>query len=201
MTMNVAATEEPVLAETEWLGRCRAGDRAAWRWLYDRLFPHVYRLAIRLGAYDREAADVCQEVFLRVYRGLGSFRGEAQFSTWLFRITMNEVSRLRRAGGLRRTLAALLGREEQAPTPAPRPDEHAEKSEACRELEAVLARMKAKHREIFVLHELEELALGEVAAILGCGGETAKSRLRLARAEFERLRRQRAFVVIAGGVR
>jgi RNA polymerase sigma-70 factor (ECF subfamily) len=197
--MNVAATEEPVLAEEEWLGRCRAGDRTAWRWLYDRHFPHVYRLAIRLGAYDREAADVCQEVFLRVYRGLGSFRGEAQFSTWIFRITMNEVSRLRRAGGLRRALTSLLGREDDGPRPAPRPDEQAEQSEACRELRAVLERLKPKHREIFVLHELEELGLAEIAAILGCGTETAKSRLRLARTEFERLRRQRAFVVIAGG--
>jgi RNA polymerase sigma-70 factor (ECF subfamily) len=197
--MNVAANEEPVVEEAEWLGRCRAGDRAAWRWLYDRHFPQVYRLAIRLGAYDREAGDVCQEVFLRVYRGLGSFRGEAQFSTWLFRITMNEVSRLRRAGGVRRALSTLLGREDQGPPPARRPDEQFEQGEACRELEAVLSRMKAKHREIFVLHELEELGLAEIAAVLGCGVETAKSRLRLARADFERLRRQRTFVVIAGG--
>jgi RNA polymerase sigma factor (sigma-70 family) len=198
--MNVAANEEPAPAESAWLGRCRAGDRAAWRWLYARHFPQVYRLAIRLGAHDREAADVCQEVFLRVYRGLGGFRGEAQFSTWLYRITMNEVARLRRAAGLRRALTALVGRQSAEPPP-PRPDQQAEQSEAVRELEAVLARMKPRHREIFVLHELEELALGEVAAILGCGGETAKSRLRLARAEFERLRRQRTFVVIAGGVR
>jgi RNA polymerase sigma-70 factor (ECF subfamily) len=198
--MNVAATEEPVRAESEWLGRCRAGDRAAWRWLYDRHFPQVYRLAVRLGAHDREAADVCQEVFLRVYRSLAGFRGEAQFSTWLYRITMNEVSRLRRAGGLRRALASLVGREVDDPPP-PRPDQRAEQSEALRELEAVLGRMKAKHREIFVLHELEELGLAEIAAVVGCGAETAKSRLRLARAEFERLRRQRAFVVIAGGKR
>jgi RNA polymerase sigma-70 factor (ECF subfamily) len=198
--MNVAATEEPVVSESEWLGRCRAGDRAAWRWLYDRHFPQVYRLAIHLGAHDREAADVCQEVFLRVYRGLAGFRGESQFSTWLFRITLNEVSRVRRAGGLRRALATLLGREE-AGVPVTRPDQRAEQTEALRELEAVLARMKPKHREVFVLFELEELGLPEVAAVIGCGVETAKSRLRLARADFERLRRQRTFVVIAGGKR
>ena len=196
--MNVAATEEPVLSESAWLGRCRAGDRAAWRWLYDRYFPRVYRLALRLGAHEREAGDVCQEVFLRVFRSLASFRGEAQFSTWLYRIVMNEAARVRRAGGLRRTLASLLGRQPEEPPPL-RPDQRAEQSEAFHELEAVLGRMKPKQRDVFVLYELEELGLPEIAAIVGCGAETAKSRLRLARAEFERLRRQRAFVVIAGG--
>src|SRR3954462_8332858 len=142
--MNVAATEEPALPESAWLGRCRAGDRVAWRWLYQRHFPQVYRLAVRLGAHDREAADVCQEVFLRVYRGLRGFRGEAQFSTWLYRITMNEVARLGRAGVLRPGLGAAAGRAKDEPAPA-RPDQRAEQNEAVRELEAVLGNMKAKH--------------------------------------------------------
>jgi RNA polymerase sigma-70 factor (ECF subfamily) len=191
-------TEAPLGADAGWLDRCRAGDRAAWRWLYDRHFAQVYRLALRLGAHQAEAADVTQEVFVRVYRGLTSFRGEAAFSTWLYRITLNEVSRLRRAGGIRRTLATLLGRE-PATGPGPRPDLHAEQSEAYRELTAVLDRMKPKQRTVFALFELEELTLSEVAAVVGCGEETVKSRLRHARADFERLRRQRTLA--AGGGR
>src|SRR3954447_4502743 len=151
--MTVAFTEGPVGAEVRrddgWLDRCRAGDRAAWRWLYDRHFVQVYRLALRLGAHDAEAGDVTQEVFVRVHRGLGSFRGEAAFSTWLYRITLNEVSRLRRAGGVRRALASLLGREPTAPPV--RPDHQAEQSEAFRELAAVLDRMKPKQRAVFAL--------------------------------------------------
>jgi RNA polymerase sigma-70 factor (ECF subfamily) len=192
--MTVAFPPGPMPAEAEWLVRCRAGDRAAWRWLYDRHFSQVYRLALRLGAREAEAADVCQEVFVRVHRGLGRFRGEAAFGTWLYRITVNEVSRLRRAGALRRALGGLLGRE---PEPSPdRPDQRVEQSEAFRELAGVLARMKPAQRTVFVLFELEELSLAEVAAVVGCGEETAKSRLRHARADFERLRRQRS---LAGG--
>jgi RNA polymerase sigma-70 factor (ECF subfamily) len=197
--MNVPASEEPAASDADWLGRCRAGDRAAWRQLYDRHFGQVYRLALRLGAHEREAADICQEVFLRVYKSLGGFRGEAQFGTWLYRITLNEVSRLRRSGALRRALAALVGREPEAAPP--RPDQLTEQSESFHELQAVLDRLKPKQREVFVLHEVEELELTEIAAVVGCGVETVKSRLRHARAEFERLRRQRSFVVLAGGKR
>jgi RNA polymerase sigma-70 factor, ECF subfamily len=191
--MTVAFTGGPAAsgADAGWLARCRTGDRAAWRWLYDQHFAQIYRLALRLGAHQHEAADVCQEVFVRVYRGLGSFRGEAAFSTWLYRITLNEVSRLRRAGGVRRALATLLGREAAAVSPA-RPDQWAEQCEAFRELQAVLDRMKPKQRVVFVLYELEELSLEEVGVLVGCGAETVKSRLRHARADFERLRRQRA---------
>jgi RNA polymerase sigma-70 factor (ECF subfamily) len=196
--MTVAFTEEAVPAddEAEWVVRCRAGDRTAWRWLYDRHFPRVHRLALRLGAGEAEAADVCQEVFIRVHRALPRFRGDAALTTWLYRITVNEVARLRRAGGVRRALSSLLGGE-RAAAPA-RPDQLAEQSESFRVLAAVLARMKPKQRAVFVLYELEELSLAQVAAVVGCGEETAKSRLRHARADFER-RRQRA--LIAGGQR
>jgi RNA polymerase sigma-70 factor (ECF subfamily) len=199
--MNVAASDESApVTEAEWVARCRAGDAAAWRWLYDKHFPVVYRLALRMGAAPREAQDICQEVFLRVYRKLGSFRGEAALGTWIFRIAMNEVSRVRREGAVRRALGALIGREPD-PEPARAPDEPLYRAEAFRELQAVLARMKPKQRSVFVLYELEELSTEEIAQVLGCPVETIKSRLRHARADFERLRRQRTLVAIDGGRR
>jgi RNA polymerase sigma factor (sigma-70 family) len=187
----IAAVREEPLTESEWLARCRAGDAAAWRQLYDQHFPLVYRLAIRLGASDREAADVAQEVFLRVWRGLAGFRGDAQFRTWLYRITLNEVSRVAREGSVRRAFGAMLAlvTREEAP-PARAPDRVAEQAEAFAELQAILARMRPKQRAVFVLFEIEELALEEIAGVLGCPLETVRSRLRHARADFERLRRQ-----------
>jgi RNA polymerase sigma-70 factor (ECF subfamily) len=189
----IAAVREEDPSETDWLARCRAGDDAAWRRLYDHHFPLVFRLSIRMGASEREAADVAQEVFLRVWRGLGSFRGDSLFRTWLYRITLNEVSRVARDGAVRRAFGAVLAlvSREEAP-PARSPDRLMEQAEAFAELEAILARMKAKQRTVFVLFEVEELSLEQIAEVLDCPLETVRSRLRHARADFERLRRQRA---------
>jgi RNA polymerase sigma-70 factor, ECF subfamily len=201
--MPVAMSNEPARSQAEWVERCRAGDLQAWRWLYGRHFEGVHRLVLRLGVPEREAPDVCQEIFLRVYRALGTFRGEAQFSTWLYRIAVNEARRSGRLRGVRQALMALYGRETTGPAASPEagPEASYVRAEAWRELEGLLSRMKPKQREAFVLYELEELPLEAVAAALGCALETAKSRLKRARAEFERLRRQRTLVALAGGKR
>ena len=84
--------------------------------------------------------------------------------------------------------------------PAPgQPDEALARAEGWRELEALLEQLKPKLREAFVLFEIEELSLDEVSTVLDVGAETVKSRIKRARAEFERLRRQRALVAVAGG--
>src|SRR5215207_4534054 len=116
--MSVALSE-PALADEDWLRRCRAGDLAAWRQLYDRHFQRVYRLVLRLGVPDRDAADVCQEVFLRVHRGLGRFRGQAQVATWMYRIAVNEARRWARLRGIRQALLALYGREPRGGSDGP----------------------------------------------------------------------------------
>jgi RNA polymerase sigma-70 factor (ECF subfamily) len=156
-----------------------------WRAFYEQHLPLVYRVARRMGVPESDVGDVCQEVFLRAFRGLDRFRGEAQVGTWLYRIVVREAIRARRSGAVRKALLTLLGRE-----PAPAPPPATASAEAARELEALLARMKPRHREVFVLFEWEELTLEEVAAALASPLETVRSRLRRARREFDRLRRQ-----------
>jgi RNA polymerase sigma-70 factor (ECF subfamily) len=191
----IALVQEEAPSEVDWLARCRAGDAAAWRQLYDRHFPLVFRLSIRMGASEREAADVAQEVFLRVWRGLGSFRGDALFRTWLYRITLNEVSRVAKEGAVRRAFGAVLAMVTREEAPAARgPDRLVEQAEAFAELEAILGRMKPKQRSVFVLFEIEELSLEQIAQVLECPLETVRSRLRHARADFDRLRRQHGLV-------
>ena len=191
----IAAVQEEAPSESDWLARCRAGDAAAWRRLYDQHFPLVFRLSIRMGASEREAADVSQEVFLRVWRGLGSFRGDSMFRTWLYRITLNEVARVAKEGAVRRAFGAVLALVIREEAPATRaPDRLVEQAEALAELEAILGRMKPKQRAVFVLFEIEELALEQIAEVLDCPLETVRSRLRHARADVERLRRQQGMV-------
>jgi RNA polymerase sigma-70 factor (ECF subfamily) len=177
---------EPAVFEADWIGRCRAGDMAAWRALYEQHVPLVHRVARRMGLPESDFHDLCQEVFLRVYRGLGRFRGEAQFSTWLYRIVLHEVARAGRARSVRAVVLTLLGR----PTPPPVPDEQLARAEATQQLAHLLDRMKPKHRQVFVLYELEELSPERIADVLGCPVETVRSRLRHARSDFTRLRRQ-----------
>jgi RNA polymerase sigma-70 factor (ECF subfamily) len=197
----MSTPDEAERSQAEWMQLCRAGDLQAWRWLYERHFAGVHRLVLRLGVPEREAADVCQEIFFRAYRALGAFRGDAQIATWLYRIAVNEARRAGRRRGLRQALLALYGQEREGTAPAPGPDVSLERAEAWRELQVLLGRMKGNQREVFVLYELEEMPLEDVAAALGCAQETAKSRLKRARAEFERLRRQRTLVALAGGRR
>jgi RNA polymerase sigma-70 factor, ECF subfamily len=158
----------------------------AWRALYDRHVPLVHRVARRMGVPESDFGDLCQEVFLRVYRGLGNFRGEAQFSTWLYRIVMHEVARAGRARSVRTVLLSLLGR----PAAPPVPDELLAQAQASAQLGQLLDRMKPKHRQVFVLYELEELSPEQIAEVMLCPIETVRSRLRHARADFTRLRRQ-----------
>jgi RNA polymerase sigma-70 factor (ECF subfamily) len=171
-----------------------AGDLATWRAFHDRYLPLVYRVAGRLGVPHAELPDVCQEVFFRAYRGRESFRGEARLTTWLYTIVVREASRARRARLVRGALLALLRRQppEVALDPLAR-------RQAAHDLQRVLGRLKPKHREVLVLFDLEELSLEEVAATLGCPLETVRSRLRLARAEFSRIRACAA--ISAGGTR
>jgi RNA polymerase sigma-70 factor (ECF subfamily) len=86
----------------EIIAGCQAGDRSYQRKLYDRFRRMVYRIAVRMVG-QTDAADVAQEVFLRIFARIGSFRAKAEFATWLYRIAVNECLLARRAapeGGL-----------------------------------------------------------------------------------------------------
>ena len=80
-------------AESELLARCRQGEADAWDALFDRHYDAAARFVFQLGAdFTREdAEEICQESFLAVIRNLGSFHGESQFQTWLFRIAANKA--------------------------------------------------------------------------------------------------------------
>jgi RNA polymerase sigma-70 factor (ECF subfamily) len=172
--------------EGELLDRCRAGDVAAWRQLYDAHFQFVYRVARRLGTPAEELEDVCQEAFLVAFRKLGSFR-EGRFSTWIYRITANVASDRHRRRRVRRTFAALWGGPRE-PEPAARsPEREYESAEAEALVTRILERMAPKKREVFALFELEGLSGDEVAERVGCKVATVWTRLFHARKEFEAL--------------
>lgn len=171
------------------VARFKAGEAEAFERLVRRHERGVYRLVLRLLGNPEDALEVTQETFLRAFRGLPSFRGEASFRTWLFGIALN-AARSRQASLLRilsRTESFDRG-EKDPPSPllsvsdpAPSPENRALGGELKEALLAALRRISPEHREILLLREVEGLDYGEVGAILRLPEGTVKSRLARAR--------------------
>jgi RNA polymerase sigma-70 factor, ECF subfamily len=165
-------------------------DAATFAELYDDHVTFVHRGVRRLGVHDASVEDVVQEVFLTAYRRFASFREESSLKTWLFGIVIRVV-RLHRRTAFRAGLHGVIDRtagaetERVADTKNAQPDDAAETKDAWRMLMRVLDQLDEDKREIFVLAELEELPIPEIAELLGLKLNTAYSRLRLARAAFE----------------
>jgi RNA polymerase sigma-70 factor (ECF subfamily) len=170
--------------------RAPAGPPPTLEAIFEEYAPRVYHLARRLLGNAADAEDVTQEVFLQVVRKLPTFRGEAAFSTWLYRVTVNA------ALGYRRKRA----RREAHPLPEPledfgedgnhrapvrrwmsRPNHQALGREAQQLIEEAIAGLPESYRDVYVLADVEELPNDEIAGMLGLSVAAVKSRLHRAR--------------------
>jgi RNA polymerase sigma-70 factor, ECF subfamily len=177
---------EPVADDRVLVERCRNGDTVAWRALYDRYAQPVFRFVSALGVPPDEREDAAQDVFVAVYRGLRQFRGEAQLSTWIYRIAARHASHLGRRRRVRSFLSILPWHETE---PEPQPDP-AEKASELRLLDRLLDKLSPKKRMVLVLFEIEGLGVNEIANVMGCPANTVWSRLRHARAELVKAARR-----------
>jgi RNA polymerase sigma-70 factor (ECF subfamily) len=177
---------EPVTEDRVLVERCRNGDIVAWRTLYDRYAQPVFRFVSALGVPPDEREDAAQDVFVAVYRGLRQFRGEAQLSTWIYRIAARHASHLGRRRRVRSFLSILPWHETE---PEPQPDP-AEKASELRLLDRLLDKLSPKKRMVLVLFEIEGLGVNEIANVMGCPANTVWSRLRHARAELVKAARR-----------
>jgi RNA polymerase sigma-70 factor, ECF subfamily len=168
--------------DAELVARCCAGDRGAWRSLYERHAALVYRFLAALGIRDPEREDACQDVFLAVYRSLPSFRGESQLSTWIYRITARTTGKLIQKRRLRAALASMMLSE--PPTPSTDPSEETARNLM---LDRLLERLHPKKRLVLVLFELEGVPVEEIARIADCPTNTVWSRLHHARLDLTKM--------------
>lgn len=170
------------------------GDTAAFEELVALFEQRVYRLCLHLTGNHNDAEDLAQETFLKAYAGLGGFREEAGFGTWLHRITVNLwTSELRRRKrGQPSSLDAPLETEEGEELdrlvvdPLPGPDEILDQKETRRLLVQALNALSPEHRAILVLREIQGCQYEEIARILACPVNTVKSRLNRARSALRR---------------
>ena len=157
--------------------------------VYETYFPFVWRSVRRLGVDESGVDDSVQEIFVVVYRRLPEFEERASIRTWLYGIVLRVVRHHRRT--LRRKPAQLGGSatgpdvETVVDAVDRGPHEQAAKSEAVRVLHALLDEMDDEKREVFVLAELEQMTVPEIAETLDVNLNTAYSRLRAARREFD----------------
>ena len=162
----------------------RDGDRAAFDELVRRHADGLYAVVVRLCADRHEAEEVTQEAFLRAWRGLPAFRGDAQFFTWLYRIGVNEARR--RADGRRRRADVVVvsldeQREHASRDGSVQPVDRAERADLRRTLDAAIAALPVDQRAALVLRDVEGLSTAQAAAVLGLREAALKSRLHRAR--------------------
>jgi RNA polymerase sigma-70 factor (ECF subfamily) len=135
----------------------------------------VYNLALRMTGREEDARDAAQDAFLTALRKLSSFRGEAAFTTWMHRVTVNACYDLLR----KRQRQPMLDRgDEDLPKPEPTPvPDHADDAALSIDVQRALLEVPEDFRVVMVLHDVQDLPQDEVAAILGIPVGTVKSRL------------------------
>jgi RNA polymerase sigma-70 factor (ECF subfamily) len=156
------------------------GDASAFDELVGRWDRKIHGAIYRVVGPDEDARDLCQEAFLKAYRGLGSFKREARFSSWLYQIALNVCrDRLRRRRG--RPAVSLDDVEDARDgglrTAAPSPLELVEARDLRHLVEDAIATLSAEEREVVILKEYQELTFPEIAEALEVPLSTVKTRL------------------------
>jgi RNA polymerase sigma-70 factor (ECF subfamily) len=155
--------------------RAQAGDEAAFEQLYREHVGRVYALCLRMAADTAHAQELVQDVFVRAWERLETFRGEAAFGSWLHRLAVNVVLADRRLAA-RRSEDPLP--DDDAPAAAPAA---ATPPGLRMDLEAAIARLPAMRRQVLVLYDIEGYGHREIAALLGIAEGTSKAHLFQAR--------------------
>jgi len=169
-------------AINEIVARCKQGDAAAFRELFDRHVAGVYRHLKLLVGPNEDVDDLLQLVFLNVFQSIGRFKGESAFSTWLFRITINVARQEIRVRGRQRRLGTAIVDVGKVACFSARQTPESRLADWQRIYE-ILDKLSPKKRETFVLYMYEGYSLEEIARLLDSSVSTIGSRLQAARRE------------------
>ena len=161
--------------------RLQRGDIDAFEILVRRHEKAIFNLAYRmLGDYD-DAAEISQEVFLSAYRAIGQFRGEANFSTWLYRIALNHAITRRKSMNSRQKRLVPLDGSEIIDEAQVGPSETLEKKERRERVQSALNELEPEDASVILLRDLQDISYEDVARMLEIPVGTVKSRLHRAR--------------------
>ncbi|HEX8248243.1 MAG TPA: sigma-70 family RNA polymerase sigma factor [Pyrinomonadaceae bacterium] len=160
--------------EQELLAACRSGDQRAFESLYVQNQKRVFSVALNFFGGDEELAkDITQQVFLKIFGRVREFRGQSEFTTWLYRITVNACLDEARKSRPLLSLTDFLGVFGVKRTQ----DEKVYRKEICDEVQNAVAKLKPKFRLPILLKYVEGLSYEEIAKVLDCSAGTVASRL------------------------
>lgn len=182
-------------SDTELVRRFKEGDQSAYAEIVRRYQDRVYSMCIRWMGDRHIAEEVAQDVFLALFRALDRFRGDAQLSTWIYRVVVNHCKNRRLYRQRRHTHRhePLEGDRDddqpdrQIPAEGPGTDAYTHQTEAEKLVREGLARLDEEPRQIIVLRDVEDLSYEEISEILDLPRGTVKSRLHRARAQLASL--------------
>jgi RNA polymerase sigma-70 factor (ECF subfamily) len=167
------------------------GDMIAFEELYKRHHRRVYSICLRMLQNASEAEDLTQDVFIQLYRKIGSFRGDSAFTTWLHRMTVNQVLMHFRK---RNVKLEKTTEEGETPDQIVSGTANPEKMRIVDKiaLDNAIDQLPAGYKNVFLLHDVEGFEHEEVAKILGCSVGTSKSQLHKARLKLQKLLKKKA---------
>jgi len=177
-------------------GEGEVNERVDFDTVYESMVQYVWSVVCRMGVPHSDAEDVVQEVFVTVYRRLGDFEGRAQLKTWVYSIAVHFAQHYfrthARKPGNRATASNIHDAEVWSKDPAltasreSGPASEVERMEGLDALDHVLAQLNEQQRVVFVLTELEQMTLHDIAEVVGSNANTVATRLRAARKAFEK---------------
>ena len=192
--MNQSVRE---ISEEEIIARCRRGDRSAFQILVERYERRAYGISYGMLRNRDDAMDAAQDAFVKVFRNIGSFKGDSSFYTWFYRIVKNVCIDHCRKKSRAKTVEydETYRRKDEDPgvmnltgnTRSMQPGVAFEQAELGTILSEALARLSENHRAIIVLREVDGLSYEEIAEIMDCHLGTVMSRLHHARKNLQKV--------------
>lgn len=180
------------IAEGELICKCKIGDIEAFEELISKYEKKVFNICLRILGNYGEAEDVSQDVFIKVFKYINSFKGNSSFYTWLYRITVNECMDL--FNKKKKVIAFSMdepienGEEEvqrEYRDKHESVEEKVERIELRKNIETGMQKLSIEHRTMIVLRDIQGFSYEEIAEMLGCPPGTVKSRINRARSHLK----------------
>lgn len=168
------------------------GDNSAFEMLMEKHMGIIYNIALRMAANQDDAEDMTQEIMIKIFRSLSSFKGNSKFSTWIYRVAVNtcldELKKKKNKKHL--SLDAEISGDDgegqlEIKDDSPSPEKLAEQNELRDMVAAAVKLLSDEHRAVIVLRDIRGMSYSEIAEILGCSDGTVKSRISRARAQLK----------------